>query len=78
MEKAEMIRKNMPFLRMYSPISSRWVLSTLILLSAGCASSRMPSSFSSLVPGQGISGQYEPDVDYEAEQTAQAEPDEFE
>tara|TARA_R100000750_G_C2331667_1_gene90372 strand:- start:584 stop:700 length:117 start_codon:yes stop_codon:yes gene_type:complete len=38
----------------------------------------MPSSFSSLVPGQGISGQYEPDVDYEAEQTAQAEPDEFE
>ncbi|WP_146505932.1 hypothetical protein [Rubinisphaera italica] len=68
----------MPNLRVISPISSRWVLSALILLSSGCASSRMPSSFSSLVPGRGISGQYEPDVDYEAEQTAQAETDEFE
>ena len=37
----------------------------------GCAQGWVPGSFSSLKPGTGISGQWEPDVDYEAEYAAQ-------
>jgi len=39
---------------------------------SGCATSRLPSGMSSLLPNQGISGQYEPDVDYEAERQKMA------
>ena len=39
-------------------------------LFSGCAGGMSPSGLSSMLPGNRISGQFEPDVDYEAETAA--------
>ncbi len=41
-----------------------------ICLLAGCANGMSPFGLSSMMPGNNISGQFEPDVDYEAETAA--------
>jgi len=44
-----------------------WLTLCLVLAGTGCTSSRMPASFSNLMPNRSISGQWEPEVDYEAQ-----------
>ncbi|MCA8985688.1 MAG: hypothetical protein KDA76_18365 [Planctomycetaceae bacterium] len=44
------------------------LLVCLLLGITGCSNSRLPGGGLTLFSGQGVAGQWEPDVDYEAEQ----------
>jgi len=54
-----------------SRLSCWCILSTVIVgLFSGCASGMSPPGLPSMLSGNRISGQFEPDVDYEAETAA--------
>ncbi|MBL4883513.1 MAG: hypothetical protein JKY95_03120 [Planctomycetaceae bacterium] len=59
-------------LRAGFPVQRRWFAMGCVLASlvAGCTQGTGLGSMTSMMPGSGISGQSEPDIDYEAETAA--------